>query len=114
MKDFGIQLIDSFDQGTPLDLKIDVKYDSNGKIISGICLGNTLNQNKALLLMMEAGENKAHPTMGVGLASVINGDNEDLLAARHTIRRNFQLDGLKIQELDLYDVNNIRIKAAYE
>jgi hypothetical protein len=114
MKDFGIQLIDSFDQGTPLDLKIDVKKDIDGKIISGISLGNTLNQNKALILMMEPGENKAHPTMGVGFTSVLNGDNEDLLATRHSVRRNFNLDGLTITELELYDLSNIKINGKYE
>jgi hypothetical protein len=57
-KDRGIQLIDSDDEGTVMDLKITPIRDINNKIISGLVIGNTLEQNKALILLANQGDIK--------------------------------------------------------
>lgn len=111
MKGFALQLNDNSDNSELCDLKIDVQRDGSGKITSGVVIGSTLEQNKALLLILQPGELKERPTIGVGLNDILLG--EDLLTYRHKIRRNFLADGLTITELNLYKPENISIKAHY-
>ncbi len=111
MKDWGIQLTDNADTGDVLDLKIELVKDSKGKILSGLVLGNTLQQNKALILIAQPGDLKLHLDFGVGIEDLTLDDN--LLAYRHEITEMYGRDGLKIEDLDLYDVNNINIEAHY-
>jgi hypothetical protein len=110
-KDFAIQLIDNNDNGTIGDLKVSPVLDGDGKILSGLVVGPTLEQNMAMILMSSAGENKQYPTLGVGMSEAIL--DEDLLEMRHKIDREFAKDGLKVTELELYDLKNIKIKANY-
>jgi hypothetical protein len=111
MKGYAIQLNDTNDGSELCDLKVDIKRDSEGKIVSGLSIGSTLEQNKALLLILQPGELKERPTIGVGINDMLLG--ADLLAMRHKIRKNFAADGLTITELKLYQTNKISIKANY-
>lgn len=111
-KDRGIQVIDNNNQGNLLDLKIEVKRHADGKIISGLVIGNTLEQNKAFLLIAHCNDFKANPTLGVGIEDLLL--NEELLEYRHKIREQFARDGLKITTLDLYGLNHVKIEAYYE
>lgn len=110
-KGTAIQLNDSVTGGELFDLKIQVQRDQSGKILSGLCIGQTTEQNQALLLILHPGESKEYPTIGVGLGDCLLDD--DLLEYRHSVRRNFAADGLQISKLDLYDLKKIDIKAAY-
>lgn len=112
MKDLGIQLIDNADEGTILDLKIEPKRNADGKIVSGIVIGNTLEQNKALILLAHPNDFKLNPTLGVGLEDILL--DSELLEYRHKIREQFNRDGLKITTLDLYSTKSIKIEAHYE
>ncbi len=112
MKDRGIQVISNTDEGNVLDLKVAPVYDVYGKIVSGLVVGDTLEQNKAFILLAQPGDFKFMPTLGVGIEDMILDD--DLLAFRHKIRQNFALDGLKITDLDLYHTGRIKIEAHYE
>lgn len=114
MKDFAIQLIDNTDQGNLMDIKVVPTYDTEGKIVSGLVIGNTLQQNKALILMSNPGEHKNAPTQGVGLADAGLSEGTNLIGFRHKIRRNFALDGMTTKKLELYNLNNVEIEAAYE
>ncbi|MBI1837791.1 MAG: hypothetical protein HYR91_11065 [Flavobacteriia bacterium] len=111
MKDRAIQLNDTNSLGEIMDLKITVVKDSDNKILSGLTIGNTLEQNKALILLFAPGELKEYPTLGVDLSNALL--NDDFLELRHTIRQQFLKDDLTITELNLYSVNNITIKAKY-
>ncbi|MDA6067989.1 hypothetical protein NJT12_00030 [Flavobacterium sp. AC] len=112
MKGIGIQLVDNIDQGNLLDIKINPIRDQGGKIISGLVIGNTLEQNKALILIGSQGDFKYRPDLGVCFEDVLLG--ADLLEYRHKITEHFAKDGLKITELDLYRTDNIKIIANYE
>lgn len=112
MKDRAIQFIDNADQGTVLDLKVDPIRDVDGKIVSGIVIGNTLPQNKAFILLAQPNDFKANPTLGVGIEDLLL--SSDLLEYRHKIRSHFAQDGLTITELDLYSIERIKIEAHYE
>lgn len=109
-KDRGILLSDGSVTGT-VDLYTEIIRDSSGKIIQGLPIGNTLEQNKALILVCNPGELKEHPTLGVGLVDALLSD--DFLELRHRIRREFAKDGLQITRLDLYNSTNINIEANY-
>jgi|SRR5690606_13302204 len=111
-KDKGIQVIDNTDEGTVLDLKINPVRNVDNKIVSGLVIGHTLEQNKAFILIAQPNDFKDNPTLGVGFEDNLLG--EDLLEYRHKIREEFAKDGLKITKLDLYDLKNAEIIAHYE
>jgi len=112
MKGFGLQLNDNTDTAALMDLKIDAIVGADGLITSGLVLGNTLQQNKALILIAQTNDFKFAPTLGVGIEDVLLAD--DLLEYRHKIRHEFNKDGLKVSSLDLYSTDKINIIAAYE
>lgn len=107
----GIQYKDSSD-GLVYDLKIDVKKDASGKIISGLVIGQTLEQNMTSILVCKPGDLKDNLSFGVDFKSALLG--EDLLEYRHAIKENFAEDGLNVNHLDLYDLTKFSIDATYE
>ena len=111
-KDIGIQVIGDANEGDVMDLKIKVQRDSLGLISQGIVIGNTLEQNKAFILIAHPSDFKMNPTLGVGIEDILLGSN--LLEYRHKVREHFTMDGLKITSLDLYSIDRIKIEAEYE
>lgn len=111
MRGVAIQLVDNPQDGDIADLKIKKVLDSEGKIASGLVIGDTTQQNMAIILTSNPGEIKQYPTMGVGLIDATHGT--DLLSYRHNIRSQFKRDKLKISELELYDPKKVSIKANY-
>ena len=111
MRDFGIQLNGNTENGEVMDLAIDVVRDTEGKIVSGLKLGNTLEQNKALLLIAAPGDFKLNPTLGVGIEDILLDD--ELTFWRHRIRQEFSKDKLNITRLDVYTNKPIKIDAQY-
>lgn len=112
MKDKGIQLTDGNDGLEAIDLKIEVQRDSSGKIVNGMTIGNTMNQNQALMLIANPGEIKFVPTLGVAIVELTL-DN-DYLRFRHRIREHFSKDGLIVQSVDLSERKPLKIEANYE
>ncbi|TWI22205.1 hypothetical protein [Sphingobacterium siyangense] len=111
MKGVGIQFGNLITPEDQLDLKIDIKRDSEGKIVSGLVIGNTVEQNKAVILISYQGEFKSDPDLGVGLEDILL--DEDYLKYRHRIREHFAKDDLKVTRLDLYKDKPIIINAEY-
>lgn len=111
-KGTGIQLNDSTDSGEILDVKIKPVRDQTGKIVRGMVVGNTLEQNKALILITQPGENKFRPDLGVGIEDALLGS--DHLEYRHKIRDNFQKDGLSVKQVDLYPDKPFKVIADYD
>lgn len=76
-----------------IDNDIDVKVvrDTEGRIVSGLVLGETLPQNQALILQLHKGELKDDVSVGVGIADMLL-DN-DALAWRSEIREQMEMDG---------------------
>ncbi len=88
----GIQL-------TNFALAIRVRRDEQGKITSGLRVGDTLRQNQALILALNKGELKERPSVGCGIADMLM--DHDPLYWRTLIREQLEMDRQK--------VNNIRI-----
>lgn len=110
-KDFGIQYKSSND-GSAIDLDVNVQRDSTGKILSGLILGPTLAQNMTCILIAEPGDFKDNLSVGVGIRSALL--DEDMLDYRHKIKEQFPLDGLNVKHLDLYNLKTFSIDAEYE
>lgn len=103
-KNIGIQLTSN------CELAINVVRDSDGKIVSGLVIGDTLYQNQYLILNAQKGEFKENPTLGVGLNDMANDD--DLNEWKKSIREEFAKDGLKVSTLSL-TASGMEVKADY-
>lgn len=112
MKRTGIQLVDNNDEGTVMDVKIKPIRNASNKIISGLVIGDTLQQNKALILLAHQGEIKFKPDLGVGLEDILL--SSDYLEYRHKIREHFAKDGLKTTTVELYENKPFKIIADYD
>ncbi|KGO89734.1 hypothetical protein [Flavobacterium suncheonense] len=112
MKQIGIQLNDNSDNGALLDLKIDVVRDDSGKIIQGIVVGETKNQNQATIIIANPGDFFFMPTLGASIDNLLL-DN-DFLRTRHRIREHLAKDGLIVKKLELYEGKPLVIEADYE
>ena len=112
MKSKAIQLTDSTNGVESIDLKIDVKRDPDGLITDGLCVGNTMPQNQALMLIANPGEFMFNPTVGVALVDLLL--DEDYLRIRHRIREHFAKDGLVVKSVQLDAQKPLLIEANYE
>lgn len=99
----GIQLADYAPQ-------IDIKKDNIGLIQRGLTLGDTLNQNQAIILAMHQGELKERPMLGVGISDMLL-DN-DPIYWRTRIKEHLEMDGEKVESVKITRTG-IQIKAKY-
>lgn len=99
----GIQLTD-------YEPQINIKRDSLGQITQGLTLGETLQQNQAIILAMHQGELKERPMMGVGISDMLL-DN-DPIYWRTMIKEQLEMDGQKVGSVKLTKTG-IQIEATY-
>jgi len=92
------------------DIKIDIKKGLDGKITSGLEVGDILRQNQALILVMHKGELKENPSVGVGISDIINDHQLDKWRAE--IREQLEMDGQKVNSVKL-DNYGLTIEAEY-
>lgn len=94
------------------NFKIDVqlKFNDEGKILSGLILGDTLRQNQALILVLHQGELKERPEVGVGIEDMLL-DN-DILYWRSRIREQLELDNQNVDKVRI-TTGGIEIDASY-
>ncbi|MBS7234160.1 hypothetical protein KHA90_24465 [Flavobacterium psychroterrae] len=111
MKNIGIQLNDNSDDGTIMDLKIDPVRDASNKILSGLVIGQSKEQNIALMLMMHQGELKFKPDLGVGIEDIVL--SSDYLIFRHRISEHLKKDNLIVSQVDLFENKPFKIIAEY-
>lgn len=83
------------------------------KIENGhIAIGETLPQNEFLLLVMNKGELKEDPMVGVGISDMIN-DN-DILGWKRKIRDGLKADGMKVEQISISSDGRIKkLEAKY-
>lgn len=93
-----------------LDIEISLIKDSNGLILQGMVLGDTTEQNKALILICHEGEIKEYPDFGCGIEDIVN--DHDFLLWERKITGMFERDGMKDVIVKLKP-NNIEIQARY-
>lgn len=105
MRGIGITINDN------MRLKVVPKRNSDGLIISGMVVGETLYQNQALILLVQPGEIKEKPTMGVGLGNGIF--DEAFSSWRRKIWQKLELDGQLVKDVVVGHNENIKIDASY-
>jgi hypothetical protein len=111
-KAIGILLHDSNDAASGVDIKILIKRGDSNQIEQGLLIGNTMNQNQALMLIASPGDFKANPTLGVSINDLML--DQDYLGCRHRIREHFLKDGLNVRRIQLESNKPIVIDASYE
>lgn len=99
----GIQLED-------YDLAVKVEKDNAGKIISGVIIGDTLQQNQALILKMHKGELHEDPSVGVGISDMLL--DHDSESWKREIREQMELDGQTVNSVSI-EANDIIIDSTY-
>lgn len=92
------------------DLYIRPVRDENGLIVQGIQIGDVTNQNMDMILRMQPGELKEHPTVGVGIDNMLL--DKDYLEYKHKIRQQLADDGMEVNHLEI-NGKNIEINAKY-
>lgn len=92
------------------EIDVQPKFDTKGKILSGLNLGDTLRQNQALILVLHQGELKERPEVGVGIEDMLL-DN-DILYWRSRIREQLELDNQNVDKVRI-TTGGIEINASY-
>lgn len=90
--------------------QVRIKRDAQGRILSGLALGDILRQNQALILALHPGELKERPSVGCGIADMLL-DN-DPLYWRSLIRQQLEMDGQTVESIKL-TLTGIDIHATY-
>ncbi|GHV13644.1 hypothetical protein FACS1894169_01090 [Bacteroidia bacterium] len=80
------------------DLAINIIRDANGKIVSGLTVGDADYQNIRLLLLSNKGDFKEHPILGVGVERYLKS-----VGREHDLRREIavQLDAVGYGKADV-------------
>lgn len=97
-------------QMTDYDLSVSVEYDSDGRISSGLVVGDILHQNQALILGLHKGDLKDDVSVGVGIDRMIM--DSDWLSWQREIRDQLEMDGQTVESV-VVDSKSIKIKASY-
>ena len=94
------------------DLDILVRKDSEGKIVSGLKIGDSVYQQQTLLLVANKGEIKHSPLVGVGLNNFLLDDssNDELY---QEIGSQFRRDGMTVRSISFTD-GKLNIESEYE
>lgn len=94
------------------DLDILVRNDSEGKIVSGLRIGDSVYQQQTLLLVANKGEIKHSPLVGVGLNSFLldDGSNDELY---QEIGSQFRRDGMTVRSISFTD-GKLNVESEYE
>ena len=95
---------------TDYDLDIKVVEDANGRILSGLVVGDILHQNQAMLLVLHKGDLKDDVSVGVGIDRMLL--DSDWLGWSREIREQLEMDGQKVESV-VVNSKTIKIKASY-
>ena len=94
------------------DLQIKVKRGADGKIKSGLTVGDITQQNQRIILLAEKGEIKEAPLLGVGTQSFIDDDSPaDFL---REVRTNLRMDGQNVKSCGFDSNGKLVIIGGYE
>lgn len=105
MRNIGIQIDNDY------NVTISVKRDESGLIETGFSIGQTKEQNMAMILLMHKGELKAEPMFGVGIEDMCN-DN-DAGAWKREITNMLAKDAMKVTKLNI-TTKAIELEGDYE
>jgi len=96
----GIQL--HSEDGKTYDLLLDGR---------GMTVGETTAQNQTMILAAHKGEFKEHPTLGVGIADIVN--DHDFRQWKRIIVEQLEADGQKVEKIEINE-NSLTLEAQYK
>ncbi|WP_299713634.1 oxidase [uncultured Tenacibaculum sp.] len=93
----------------------DFKLDETGDllIVNGdFVIANATLQHQEHIILAQKGEYKEFPEIGVGISNMLNDENpRDVITQ---IRRNFEYDGMEVNQLDFNAKGDIIVDAPYK
>lgn len=95
-------------------MKQDILWDDDHDILivdGTIVIGESTEQHQASILLMQKGECRQFPTLGVGIGDYLDDDN--LSDLNREIQQNFESDGMTVSKVAIYDNGNLEIDAVY-
>ena len=94
------------------ELQIEVKKDADGKITSGVVIGDITFQNQELIIACEKGEIREAPEKGVGAANYVDDEQpDDFIKA---INIELTREGMKIDSIGFDGGGKLVIDAKYK
>lgn len=97
--------------------KLDFLLDnSDGDILMNngdLVIGDATLQLQQAILLIEPGELKHQPLIGVGIGSWMLDDQSGETELKSAIQRQFEADGMVIKKMDLKDLSKTVIVAEY-
>lgn len=89
-------------QGDDYDIVI-----SNGDLVSG----ESTEKHQNDLILINKGDQRILPVVGIGIANYINDD--EFGSVKSEIQKQFELDGMRIDRLRIFEDGTTDIKAEY-
>lgn len=93
------------------DVMTDTHRNRHGLVDGGLMVGDVTYQNQAIILQANKGDFKEYPTLGVGLADMINDDN--VAGWRREIVLQLEGDGMSIKSVKIDNDKKLTIDAGY-
>lgn len=93
----------------------DFLLDENGDLLiedGDLVIGDATTQNQQLILVAHKGEFKESPEIGVGISDALSSEN--LQELTNTIRRNFEYDGMTVNEIEIKPNGVLNVDAYYK
>jgi hypothetical protein len=93
-----------------IDILLDESFDlaiANDDFV----IGNAVGQHQKILLLSSKGELKQFPVVGIGISEALADDN--LATLRQEILKQFELDGMIVDELIIGSNGDVALEAYY-
>lgn len=97
---------------TPNDILLGLDFDLSFEGGS-FAVGDATRQNQQFLLLTNKGEQKQHPTIGVGIRGFLNTESS-VSQIKTAIQSEFERDGMKVNKLDIKPDFEFEIEAPYK
>lgn len=94
-----------------VDIKLDADLDlliENG----GFKNADATAEHQKVLLLLEKGQLKQFPFVGVGIGSYLEDDNPGAMLKE--ARKQFELDGMRVRKMSISGVGQLTVNAEYE
>lgn len=83
------------------DLQVETRRDALGLVVQGLAIGEVTWQNQAILLQASPGEFKEYPTLGAGIAGMVN--DHETTAWEREIALCLEADGMRVGTVEITD-----------
>ncbi len=93
----------------------DILLDDNGDLLikdGHFVIGESTGQHKKILLLAEKGDIRQYPFVGVGIQNSL--EDDELADLGTQIQKQFELDGMKVRKIEVFEDGTIKENASYD